>query len=52
MLDADRAGGLLGTTAPGTTQPGSKSTQNVPRFGFAILYVRVMVKPPPVPHVS
>lgn len=29
-----------------TTQPGSKSTENVQRFGFAILYVRaIMVKP-------
>jgi len=31
-----------------TTQPGSRSTENVQRFGFAILYVRaIMVKPPP-----
>jgi len=31
-----------------TTAPGSKSTENVQRFGFAILYVRaIMVKPPP-----
>jgi GNAT superfamily N-acetyltransferase len=30
-----------------TTQPGSKSTENVQRFGFAILYVRaILVKPP------
>jgi ribosomal protein S18 acetylase RimI-like enzyme len=29
-----------------TTQPGSKSTENVQRFGFAVLYVRaIMVKP-------
>ena len=31
-----------------TTQPGSKSTENVQRFGFAILYVRaILVKAPP-----
>lgn len=31
-----------------TTQPGSKSTENVQRFGFVILYVRaIMVKPAP-----
>jgi GNAT superfamily N-acetyltransferase len=31
-----------------TTSPGSKSTENVQRFGFAILYVRaILVKPPP-----
>ena len=36
-----------------TTQPGSKSTENVQRFGFAILYVRaIMVKPAPGAHVS
>ena len=30
-----------------TTQPGSKSTENVQRFGFAILYVRaILVKAP------
>jgi GNAT superfamily N-acetyltransferase len=30
-----------------TTQPGSKSAENVERFGFAILYVRaILVKPP------
>jgi ribosomal protein S18 acetylase RimI-like enzyme len=30
-----------------TTQPGSKSTENVQRFGFAILYVRaILVRPP------
>jgi GNAT superfamily N-acetyltransferase len=32
-----------------TTQPGSKSQQNVERFGFSLLYVRaVLVRPPPV----
>lgn len=31
-----------------TTQPGSKSQQNLQRFGFAVLYVRaVLVKPAP-----
>jgi GNAT superfamily N-acetyltransferase len=31
-----------------TTQPGSKSTENVQRFGFAILYVRaILLKAPP-----
>jgi ribosomal protein S18 acetylase RimI-like enzyme len=31
-----------------TTAPGSKSTENVQRFGFAVLYVRaIMVKPAP-----
>jgi GNAT superfamily N-acetyltransferase len=31
-----------------TTQPGSKSTENVQRFGFAILYVRaILIKAPP-----
>lgn len=31
-----------------TTQPGSKSTENVQKFGFAILYVRaILVKAPP-----
>jgi GNAT superfamily N-acetyltransferase len=31
-----------------TTQPGSKSTENVQRFGFAILYVRaILIKNPP-----
>ena len=36
-----------------TTQPGSKSTENVQRFGFAVLYVRaIMVKPPPAKPVS
>ena len=35
-----------------TTSPGSKSTENVQRFGFAILYVRaIMVKPPPAAKV-
>jgi GNAT superfamily N-acetyltransferase len=30
-----------------TTQPGSKSAENVERFGFAILYVRaILIKPP------
>ena len=30
-----------------TTQPGSKSTENVMRFGFSLLYVRaILVKPP------
>jgi GNAT superfamily N-acetyltransferase len=33
-----------------TTQPGSKSTENVQRFGFAILYVRaILVKDPGEP---
>jgi GNAT superfamily N-acetyltransferase len=36
-----------------TTSPGSKSTENVQRFGFALLYVRaIMVKPPPGGPVS
>jgi hypothetical protein len=30
-----------------TTQPGSKSTENVQRFGFSVLYVRaILVKQP------
>ena len=34
-----------------TTQPGSKSTENVQRFGFSILYVRaIMVRPPDAPQ--
>lgn len=36
-----------------TTSPGSRSTENVQRFGFAILYVRaIMVKPPPASHAD
>jgi hypothetical protein len=31
-----------------TTAPGSKSTENVQKFGFSILYVRaILVKPAP-----
>jgi GNAT superfamily N-acetyltransferase len=34
-----------------TTQPGSKSTENVQRFGFAVLYVRaILVKPADQPQ--
>lgn len=36
-----------------TTQPGSKSSENVQRFGFAILYVRaILIKAPNVVTIS
>jgi GNAT superfamily N-acetyltransferase len=44
MLDAARRGCDVAVV---TTQPGSKSTENVQRFGFAVLYVRaILVKQP------
>jgi len=44
LLDAARRGCDVAVV---TTQPGSKSTENVQRFGFAVLYVRaILVKQP------
>ena len=40
MLDAARHGCDVAVV---TTQPGSKSTENVQRFGFAVLYVRAIL---------
>jgi GNAT superfamily N-acetyltransferase len=40
LLDAARRGCDVAVV---TTQPGSKSTENVQRFGFAVLYVRAIL---------
>ena len=40
LLDAARRGCDIAVV---TTQPGSKSTENVQRFGFALLYVRAIL---------
>jgi ribosomal protein S18 acetylase RimI-like enzyme len=45
LLDSARRGCDVAVVV---TQPGSKSTENVQRFGFCVLYVRaIMVKPAP-----
>ena len=40
LVDAARRGCDVAVV---TTQPGSKSTENVQRFGFAVLYVRAIL---------
>ena len=40
LLDAARRGCDVAVV---TTQPGSKSTENVQRFGFSVLYVRAIL---------
>ena len=50
LLDAARRGCDVAVV---TTQPGSKSTENVQRFGFAVLYVRaILVKQPAIFHLK
>lgn len=44
LRDAARRGSEIAVV---TTQPGSKSTENVQKFGFAVLYVRAILRKSP-----
>jgi ribosomal protein S18 acetylase RimI-like enzyme len=48
LLDAAASGGDIAVV---TTQPGSKSQENVQRAGFTLLYARAILVRPPAPGV-